>query len=85
MKKFSLGDIVHYMESNIPQSKTVIGKATLEGEVKTVSHTGLSNEKDNPVKVILFTGSYSSVESEKCFKTLEDLKQSLFPTILEKE
>lgn len=81
MKNFNLGETVHYMESNLPQSKVVVGKATLEGEVKTVSHTGVSNEGGNPTKVILFTGSYSSVDSEKCFSTLEELKHSLFTPI----
>jgi hypothetical protein len=80
MKSFKIGDTVHYMESNIPQVKTVVGKATLEGEVKTTGYSLFSNEKDEPTKVILLTGSYSSVDSDKCFSTLEELKQSLFPS-----
>lgn len=81
MKNFNLGETVHYMESNLPQSKVVVGKATLEGEIKTTSLSSISNEGGSPTKVILFTGSYSSVDSEKCFSTLEELKESLFTPI----
>lgn len=76
MSKFKIGDTIHYMYSNKPESKTIIGICTIEGKVET---SGLREEsKENETIKLYFTGSYSNVKEDEAFASLEDLKESLF-------
>lgn len=76
MNRFKIGDTIHYMYSNKPESKEIIGICTVEGAVKT---SGLDEISKNGVSVVLyFTGSYSSVKESEAFSSLDELKESLF-------
>ena len=76
MNKFKIGDTIHYMYLNKPESKTIIGICTIEGKVET---SGLREEsKENETVKLYFTGSYASVKESEAFSSLEELKQSVF-------
>lgn len=76
MDKFKIGDIIHFMESNKPQSKEVTGIAILEGNVNVTSYSAI-NQKEGK-NTIYFTDSYNAVRSNDCYSSLEELKAMVF-------
>ena len=76
MSKFKIGDTIHYMESNKPQSSVIIGIAKYEGKIK-----GIRNEhtvKENEQKIIYHFDNYSETEEKDAFSTKEELQTSIF-------
>lgn len=74
--KFKIGDKIHFMSNNEPKSEKIKGISIHQGEIKELH---FKNKKEDGTQILYHYENYGSVYENNVFKSLEDLKNKLFP------
>jgi hypothetical protein len=76
--KFKIGDTIHYMENNKPTTGDVTSICSVVGEVEF--RFGKVKSDQDSIAIVYFIGTYTTINETNAFKTMEELKESLFST-----
>lgn len=74
--KFKIGDQIHFMKNNVPMSEKIKGISIHNGEINELYY---SQKPEEGTKILYHYDSYGSVNEEDAYKSIDDLKNTLFP------